>query len=143
MSEIKPTPYSHVIHYLGGGYESSGDTYADLQKIFSVMPWCNKVTPLDSLIQHLLECWKTVRGNAEIKEHEILELLSEDLNPNSLKNRLLQGSNEYKDLIVSSLLGKIVSTRKVDNLGKPNYVLLPLDEGLRDLMEGGASDVRV
>jgi hypothetical protein len=134
---MEPTSYSHVIHYLEGRYDRSECCYDDLQLIFKASPWGNAETPLNTLIEHLLACWKTMRGKAEILDHQMSSLLTEDLNPNSLLNSYRSGT-EYKDLVVSALLGKIATTQKVDDNGHPNYVLLPVSETLKGVMAANA-----
>lgn len=131
MTEAKPTPYSNIIHYISEEYEESGNCYLDLQEIFKAWPWCNPETPFNTMVWHLMECWRTVRGKAEIKEHVILSLLTEDLNPQSILNQFI-GNYEYKQRVVSALLGKIATTEKVDKDGNPNFTLAPIDEDLRN-----------
>ena len=138
---MEPTPYSHIIHYLEDRYEHSGDTYRDLQVIFKASPWGNEETPLNSLIEHLLKCWKTMRGGAEILDYQMSSLLTEYLNPNSILNGFREVT-DYRTLVVSALLGKIATTKKVDAEGNPNYSLLPVSETLKGVMAANALAVK-
>lgn len=126
--------YSNVIYYASKKYPHTEDKISDLRQIFKAEPWCNSETDFNSIIWHLLNTWKLVRGGQEVGYQELDTILTEDLNPESIKN----GFGEplaYHELLVQTILSKIAITKKIDDHGKRKYPLDPIDENLLKLME--------